>query len=137
MKKNSKFSRLPAGPRQRRWQIPCLSGRQANSKKNPKSKIQNSKLDEEEVGHIAKLARLKLTREEVKMFCFQLSEVLEYMKVLNEVETGGVEPTAQVTGLENVFREDEVSPSLEPNEALSCAPAREGNFFKTGVVLEK
>jgi len=125
MKKNSKF------------QIP-------NSKKNPKSlpirqagKFQNSKLDEEEVGHIAKLARLKLTGEEVKMFCSQLSEVLEYMKVLNEVEAKGVEPTAQVTDLENVFREDEVSPSLEPNEALSCAPAREGNFFKTGVVLEK
>jgi len=118
MKKNSKFQN-------------------PKSKKNPKLKIQNSKLDEEEVGHIAKLARLKLTGEEVKMFCSQLSEVLEYMKVLNEVETRGVEPTAQVTGLENVFREDEVSPSLEPNEALSCAPAREGNFFKTGVVLEK
>jgi len=94
-------------------------------------------ITEEEVAHIANLARLKLTREEVKMFCSQLSEVLEYIKVLNGVETGGVEPTAQVTGLENVFREDEVSPSLKPNQALSCAPAGEGNFFKTGVVLEK
>ena len=104
---------------------------------NPKSKIQNLKLGEEEVGHIAKLAKLKLTEEEVKMFCFQLSEVLEYMRILNEVETREIEPTAQVTDLENVFQEDEVSPSLEPSEALSCAPAREGNFFKTGVVLEK
>lgn len=102
---------------------------------NLKSQISN--LTKEEVKHIAKLAKLKLTEEEVEKFQQQLSEVLEYMKVLNEVETGGVEPTAQVTDLENVFREDEVSPSLEPNEALSCAPAREGNFFKTGVVLEK
>jgi len=102
---------------------------------NLKSQISN--LTKEEVKHIAKLAKLKLTEEEVEKFQQQLSEVLEYMKVLNEVETGGVEPTAQVTGLENVFREDEVFPSLEPNEALSCAPAREGNFFKTGVVLEK
>jgi aspartyl-tRNA(Asn)/glutamyl-tRNA(Gln) amidotransferase subunit C len=102
---------------------------------NLKSQISN--LTKEEVKHIAKLAKLKLTEEEVEKFQKQLSEVLEYMKVLNEVETGRVEPTAQVTGLENVFREDEVSPSLEPNEALSCAPAREGNFFKTGVVLEK
>jgi len=102
-----------------------------------KSKIQNSKLSEAEVKHIAKLAKLKLTKEEVKRFCSQLSEVLEYMEVLNEVETEGVEPTAQVTGLENVFREDEVYPSLKPKQAISGASAREGNFFKTGVVLEK
>ena len=102
-----------------------------------KSKIQNPKLSEAKVEHIAKLARLKLTKEEVKRFCSQLSEVLEYMEVLNEVDTKDIEPTAQVTGLENVFREDKVSPSLKPNQALSCAPAREGNFFKTGVVLEK
>jgi len=107
------------------------------NKSNPSAGGQNSKLSEAEVEHIAKLARLKLTKEEVKRFCSQLSEVLEYMEVLNEVETEGVEPTAQVTGLENVFREDEVYPSLEPKQALSGAPVRQGNFFKTGVVLEK
>jgi len=107
------------------------------NKSNPPAGGQNSKLSETEVEHIAKLARLKLTRGEVKIFCYQLSEVLDYMNVLNEVETKDVGPTAQVTGLENVFRKDEVFPSLEPQKALSCAPAREGNFFKTGVVLEK
>jgi len=96
-----------------------------------------SNLSREEVRHIAKLARLKLTEEEVEKFQQQLSEVLNYMRVLNDVETKDIEPTAQVTGLENVFREDEVSPSLEPQQVLSGAPAREGNLFKTGVVLEK
>jgi len=96
-----------------------------------------SNLSREEVRHIAKLARLKLTEEEVEKFQQQLSEVLDYIEVLNELETKDIEPTAQVTGLENVFREDEVTPSLEPRQALSCAPAKGGNFFKTGVVLEK
>jgi len=100
-------------------------------------KCQMSNLSREEVRHIAKLARLKLTEEEVEKFQQQLSEVLNYMRVLNDVETKDIEPTAQVTGLENVFREDEVSPSLEPQQVLSGAPAREGNLFKTGVVLEK
>jgi len=107
------------------------------NKSNPPAGGQNPKLSEAEVEHIAKLARLKLSKEEIGKFCSQLSEVLDYVNVLNEVETKDVEPTAQVTGLENVFREDEVFPSLEPQQALSCAPAREGNFFKTGVVLEK
>jgi len=115
MKKNSKNQ----NPRPKRWSR------------------QSSTLSETEVKHIAKLAKLKLTKQEVKMFCSQLSEVLGYMKVLNEVKTKNVEPTAQVTGLENVFREDKTFPSLKPNQALSCAPKRKGNFFKTQVVLEK
>jgi len=102
---------------------------------NVKSQVSN--LSREEVKHIAKLARLKLTEEEVEKFRQQLSEVLDYIRVLNEIETKEEEPTAQVTGLENVFREDEVTPSLEPQQALCCAPTREGNFFKTEVVLEK
>ena len=126
MKKNSKFQSAS-------WRT--------NSKKNPNSNSlaggQNSRLSRDQVKHIAKLARLSLTEEEVEKFQRQLSEVLEYMEVLNEVETEGVEPTAQVTGLENVFREDEVYPSLKPKQAISGASAREGNFFKTGVVLEK
>jgi len=102
---------------------------------NPKSQISN--LTKEEVKHIANLAKLKLTDGEVEKFQQQLSEVLDYMEVLNEVDTKDIEPTAQVTGLENVFREDEAFPSLNPAQALSCAPAKEGNFFKTQAVLEK
>jgi aspartyl-tRNA(Asn)/glutamyl-tRNA(Gln) amidotransferase subunit C len=128
MKRNSKFQ-IPNSQKKSKFKIQNKSDLSADR--------QNPKLSEEEVEHIAKLARLKLTKAEVKMFCSQLSEVLEYMKVLNEVETESIEPTAQVTGLENVFREDEVSNSLNPQQALSHAPATEGNYFKTGVVLEK
>lgn len=71
---------------------------------------------------MAKLARLLLKDEEVEMFSKQLSEVFEYMEVLNEVDTEGVIPTSQVTGLENVFREDVVVPFGDPKELLDCSP---------------
>lgn len=125
----------PKSPAYRR--DPAKGGGKIQNKSNPPAGGQNPKLNVAEVKHIARLAKLRLTEGEVEKFQQQLSEILEYMEVLNEVDTKDVEPTAQVTGLENVFREDEVSPSLEPLQALSCAPAREGNFFKTGVVLEK
>lgn len=65
-------------------------------------------LSEEEVRHVAKLARLGLTDEEIKRFTGQLSNVLSYIDVLSEVETEGVPLTCQVTGLSNVSRADEV-----------------------------
>lgn len=105
-------------------------------KKNLKSKIENLKLGEEEVKHVAKLAGLTLTPAEVKKFQEQLSEVLDYIKVLNEKDTTGVEPTSQVTGLENVFREDKVSPSLSQKEVLSSAKNKKDNMFRTKAVLE-
>ena len=78
-------------------------------------------LTDDEVRHIAKLARIKLTDEEVKRFGGQLSKVLGYMDILQEVDTEGVEESSQVTGLKNVMRKDEVQndgPSRE--ELLAC-----------------
>ncbi len=65
-------------------------------------------LSVEEVKKIAELARIELTPEEEKRHAETISAVLEYMKILNEVDTKDVPITAQVTGLENVFREDVV-----------------------------
>ena len=76
----------------------------------------------EEVRKIAQLARIELTPEEQARHAETISAVLDYMKILNEVDTTGVEPTFQVTGLENVYREDEVKPSLLRDKLIGQMP---------------
>jgi len=83
-----------------------------------------------DVSHIAKLANLPLTKAEEKLFSKQLSSTLSYVQQLDEVETEKVEPTAQVTGLMNVFREDVITPGFSQEEALKNAPAQYKGFFK-------
>jgi aspartyl-tRNA(Asn)/glutamyl-tRNA(Gln) amidotransferase subunit C len=87
------------------------------------------KLTTEEVKHVAKLANLDLTDQEVNQFQEQLSEVLDYVEILKEVSTDKVEPTSQVTSLENVLREDEPGDSLSQKDVLSGAKkTHEGRF---------
>src|SRR3989344_6903879 len=81
------------------------------------------------VPHVAKLANLTLADEEIKKFETQLSSVLDYIKKLSEVDTKNVEPTSQVTGLENVTREDTISPSLPQEKVLSSAKSKHNGFF--------
>lgn len=76
----------------------------------------------EEVKKIAELARLKLASEEEKRHAETISAVLDYMKILNEVDTSGVEGTYQVTGLENVVREDEIAECVFRNELIAQMP---------------
>lgn len=76
----------------------------------------------EEVKKIAELARLELTPEEEKRHAETISAVLDYMKILNEVDTTNVEPTFQVTGLENVYREDVVVESKLRDKLLKQMP---------------
>lgn len=82
------------------------------------------KLSKEQVEHVAKLARLGLTPKEVLKFQTQMSGILNYVEQLNEVNTDGVEPTAQVTGLTNIMREDRAAPKVlaDPEELLKCSP---------------
>lgn len=94
------------------------------------------KLSREEVLHIARLARLGLTEAEVDKFSAQLSNILENFAILQKVDTTGVPPTAQAIALQNVTRDDEVAPSLPPNEILANAPRREGDCFRVRAVLE-
>ena len=96
------------------------------------------KLSPEEIKHIADLARLELMPEELAKFGEQLSAVLSYIGQLQEVDVEGVEPTAQVTGLTNVWREDEVRdcPEVERKAALKEAPELEANQIKVKRVLE-
>ena len=79
-------------------------------------------LSDEEVRHVAKLARISLKDEDVKRFGKQMSDVLDYMDVLNEVDTAGVPQTSQVTGLTNVMEEDEVlAPASSREDLLACS----------------
>ena len=75
-------------------------------------------LDEKQVRHIAKLARIQLTDAEVKKFAGQLSKVLGYMKILEEVDTENVVETSQVTGLRNAMEVDDILPSQSSREEL-------------------
>ncbi|MDD5071723.1 MAG: Asp-tRNA(Asn)/Glu-tRNA(Gln) amidotransferase subunit GatC [Patescibacteria group bacterium] len=95
------------------------------------------KLKREEIKYIADLARLELTDEELKKYGSQLSAVLNYFEQLKEVDTIDIEPTAQVTGLENALREDvkEDWNKIEAGEALRQAPELENEQIKVKRVL--
>ncbi len=80
------------------------------------------KLSAEEVRHIAKLARLGLTDQEVEKFSVQLSDILSHAKMLDEVDTRKVEPVAQITGLQDVFYEDRQKDCVYMDELLAQSP---------------
>ena len=92
-------------------------------------------MNREEVVKIALLARLKLTDDELDRFTSQLGQVLQYVDILNEVDTEDVEPMAHAVELFNVFRDDEVRESLARNEALSNAPKTDGRCFLVPPIL--
>ncbi len=95
------------------------------------------KINESEVRHIAHLARLDPSDDEVRLFTEQLSAILDYVEQLNEVDIENVPPTAHALPVRNVFREDVPGACLTPDEALANAPARDGNFFAVPKVLEQ
>lgn len=89
------------------------------------------KLDIKDVEHIAKLSRLELSNSEKEKFAEQLSDILSYVSQLNEVDTKGVEPTAQVTGLTNVMAEDEIEESgVTYHDIEKNAPEFNNGSFK-------
>jgi aspartyl-tRNA(Asn)/glutamyl-tRNA(Gln) amidotransferase subunit C len=74
--------------------------------------------------------------EEITRLSEQLSKLLETFEVLQRVDTEGVPPTAQSVSLQSVMRDDQVAPSLPPDEILANAPRREGDCFRVRAVLE-
>jgi aspartyl-tRNA(Asn)/glutamyl-tRNA(Gln) amidotransferase subunit C len=95
------------------------------------------KLSKEEVQHIALLARLGISKEEVEIFRLQLSNILENFEILKQVDTADLQPTTQSVTLQNVFREDESQASYPAEEILANAPQRDNNYFKVKAVLEE
>lgn len=97
-----------------------------------------NKISLDEVKHIAKLANLPLRDTELKKFTVQLDQLINYnISLLDKVQTDGVEPTAHVSGAENVLRDDEVEPGLAEPEALQNAKDTHNGFFKVKAILEK
>jgi aspartyl-tRNA(Asn)/glutamyl-tRNA(Gln) amidotransferase subunit C len=94
------------------------------------------KLTYEQVRHIAWLARLGLSEEEVEKFSLQLSNILENFEILRQVDTTDVPAATHTIPLQNVFREDDVANSYPQAEILSNAPKREGDCFKVQAILE-
>ncbi len=89
-----------------------------------------------DVSHVAKLSNLPLNEEEKAKFERQLAEVLDYINKLEELDTENIEPTSQVTGLENVTREDIPSPSLSQEQALANTKSEHNGLFKVKAILE-
>jgi aspartyl-tRNA(Asn)/glutamyl-tRNA(Gln) amidotransferase subunit C len=94
-----------------------------------------SKIGTDEVERIAKLARIGLTPEETARMSVELGQILQFVGMLQQVDVEGVEPTDQVTGLVDVWREDEVRPSMDREKLLANAPMRQDGYFKVRRVL--
>ncbi len=90
-----------------------------------------SKLTREEVLKLARLAKLKLSDEEVEKYSVELGNIIEYFNLLDEADVSGLEPTSQVTGLVNVFRADEYKEqSAKPKDLLAILPDRKEDYIK-------
>lgn len=95
------------------------------------------KLTLSQVQHVVKLANLPLTEEELAKYSEQLSEILDYVEQLEKVATDNIEPTFNVTGFHNIFRDDQVQPSLSQEEAVKNAQEiKDGLFVAKGIFEE-
>src|SRR5439155_12235919 len=99
--------------------------------------VRDRMIDRETVKHVAKLARLGMTEEEIDIFGNQLSVILENIAILQEVDVSGVSPTAHASRLSNIMRADVPQPSYPPEVLLANAPDQEDNYLKIPAVFEE
>ena len=90
-----------------------------------------------EVEHVAHLARLRLSPDELEHMRTDLSRILDYIDMLKEVDVSDVPPTAQVTDLVNVMRADMVRPSLPREDVLANAPDQQEGMFRVKAIFEE
>ena len=93
-------------------------------------------ITQDDVRKIAKLAKLRLTPQEIELYQSQFSKILDSMAELSKLDTKDVPPTTSVLGLSNVLREDIPRPFKDTESLLSNAPEREGPYYKVRKVLE-
>ncbi len=93
-------------------------------------------IDRKEIERIAKLAKLKLSGEEIESYGKDINKILNYMDKLNELDTSNVRPLNYPIEKGTAFREDKISPSVSREEALKNAPATDGEFFKVPKVIK-
>ena len=91
----------------------------------------------DDVRHVAELAKLTLTEEEIVRFADQLSDILNYAERLQSVDTGHVAPTPYPLPLDNVFRDDEPGDCLTNEEALANAPDSADGFFRVKAYFDE
>lgn len=94
-------------------------------------------ISREDVEHVAALARLGLTDDEIDLMQGQLNRILEAIGQLQSVDTSSVGPTAQVIALENVMRDDVARPAIGREAALANAPLREGPMLRVPTILRE
>ena len=93
------------------------------------------KIDRMEIARVAALARLRISDEEADRLAAELDGILTYMDKLAELDTTGIEPMAHALTLATPYRDDEVRDSLDPEDTLTNAPARQGTFFQVPKVI--
>ncbi|MCA9957572.1 MAG: Asp-tRNA(Asn)/Glu-tRNA(Gln) amidotransferase subunit GatC [Anaerolineales bacterium] len=94
-------------------------------------------LTQKDVEHIAHLARLQLTPAEKEMYREQLTAVLDYAAMLNELDLGGIPPTAHAVAQQNILRDDVIEPSLPLEDVLYNAPQQQDDQFLIQTVLDE
>lgn len=95
----------------------------------------SERITRDDVAHVARLARLNVSDDELEVFTGQLAAILEHAEDVAALDTEGVPPTAHPLPLENVLREDVARPSLDRVEVLAAAPAVEDDRFRVPPVL--
>lgn len=96
-----------------------------------------SKITPKEVQEIAKLARLNLSSDEENKYCVEISNILNYMEIIEEINVGDVYPTAQVASIKNIVRNDiKKTFALKREDILINTPQKEGGYIKVRTVLE-
>ena len=105
---------------------------------NRSSKATSTKTDRMQIDlqHVVKLARIELSAEEEKRISPQLSEIIQYVEKLNELDVDEIEPTAHVVQLTNVLREDQPRPSLSQDDAMRNAPKSANGLFVVPKIVE-
>ena len=93
------------------------------------------RISRDDVAHVAHLARLELSDDELDRFTEQLGAILDHAQDVAALDTAGIPPTAHPLPIENVLRDDDVRPSLDRDEVLSQAPAADGPFFRVPRIL--
>jgi aspartyl-tRNA(Asn)/glutamyl-tRNA(Gln) amidotransferase subunit C len=94
-------------------------------------------LSRSDVEHVALLARLGLTDDELRVLEGQLNHILDQYSILSQLSTDDIPPTAQTIELENILRDDVVRPSLPLADVLANAPAHDGDFIVVPAILDE
>lgn len=95
-----------------------------------------AKITKSDVEHVAQLARIEISEKEKEEFTQELSAILDYVSELESAPTEGIEQISQISGLENVVREDKIEPSFDRDLMLENAPDKKDWFIKVKKIFE-